>query len=154
MRISATIAIALVVGATAGCGGGKQAAATTTTAATPVAQKAEIKRVWERFFAGTTSASDKEKLLENGSRFSDALEAAAKSPFAKQSGARVSKVTLTGPAKAKVVYAILLSGKPVLSHRQGTAVKENGAWKVGVASFCQLLTLQGGGVPKVCANLS
>ena len=152
MRFAAPTAIVLLVGAAAGCGGGKKAA-TTTTAATPAAQKAEIRQVWERFFAGTTSASDKEQLLENGSQFSDALAAAAKSPFAKQSGARVSSVTLTGPARAKVVYAILLSGKPVLSHRQGTAVKEDGAWKVGVASFCQLLTLQGGGMPKVCANL-
>jgi hypothetical protein len=153
MRVGATLAVALVVFAAAGCGGGGDNAATTTTAASPAAQKAEIERVWERFFAGTTSASDKEKLLENGSTFSSALEAAARSPFAKQSGAKVSKVTLLGPSKAKVVYAILLSGKPVLSHRQGTAVKEDGAWKVGTASFCQLLALQGG-APKQCTEVS
>jgi hypothetical protein len=144
----------ILVGAAAACGGSKHAATTTTGAPTPAAQKAEIKRVWERFFAGTTSASEKETLLQNGSRLSGALEAAAKSPFAKQSGARVSSVSLLGPAKAKVVYAILLSGKPVLSNRRGTAVKEDGTWKVGVASFCQLLTLQGGGMPKACSGLS
>ena len=153
MRV-AVLTIAFLVCVAAGCGGGDgKKAAPTTTAASPAAQKAEIRRVWERFFAGTTSASDKEKLLENGSEFSDALEAAAKSPFAKQSGARVSRVTLLGPAKAKVVYAILLSAKPVLAHRQGTAVKEGGQWKVGTASFCQLLTLQGG-APKACAKIS
>ena len=152
MRIAATIALGLVVSVAAGCGGGGHRAAT-ATAASPVAQKAEIERVWERFFAGSTSASDKEKLLENGSRFSAALDAAAKSPFAKQSGAKVSKVTLLGPAKANVVYAILLSGKPVLSHRRGTAVKEDGRWKVGTASFCQLLALQGG-APKQCIQFS
>jgi hypothetical protein len=153
MRV-AVLTIALLVCVAAGCGGGDgKKAAPTTTAASPAAQKAEIRRVWERFFAGTTSASDKEKLLENGSEFSDALEAAAKSPFAKQSGARVSRVTLLGPAKAKVVYAILLSGKPVLSNRRGTAVKEGGEWKVGTASFCQLLTLQGA-APDRCSSLS
>jgi hypothetical protein len=153
MRV-AVLTIALLVCVAAGCGGGDgKKAAPTTNAASPAAQKAEIRRVWERFFAGTTSASDKEKLLENGSEFSDALEAAAKSPFAKQSGARVSRVTLLGPAKAKVVYAILLSGKPVLSNRRGTAVKEGGEWKVGTASFCQLLTLQGA-APDRCSSLS
>ena len=153
MRLVTLIAVALLAAAAAGCGGGGKKGSTTTTAATPAAQKAEIRRVWERFFAGSTSASDKEKLLENGSQFSDALEAAAKSPFAKQSGARVDSVTLLGPAKAKVVYAILLSGKPVLANRRGTAVKEGGEWKVGTASFCQLLTLQGG-APKACAKIS
>jgi hypothetical protein len=152
MRV-AVLTIAFLVCVAAGCGGDGKKAAPTTTAASPAAQKAEIRRVWERFFAGTTSASDKEKLLENGSEFSDALEAAAKSPFAKQSGARVSRVTLLGPAKAKVVYAILLSGKPVLSNRRGTAVKEGGEWKVGTASFCQLLTLQGA-APDRCSSLS
>jgi hypothetical protein len=153
MRVAAAIAAVLVLGVSAGCGGGKKSAATTTTAATPAAQQAEIRGVWERFFAGSTSAPDKVKLLENGSQFAGALDAAAKSPLAKQSGAKVSSVTLLGPAKAKVVYAILLAGKPVLSHRQGTAVKVDGQWKVGTASFCQLLALQGG-APKACGNLS
>jgi hypothetical protein len=152
MRVAAAIAAVLVVIST-GCGGGTKKAVTTTTASAPAAQKAEIRHVWERFFAGSTSASDKVKLLQDGSTFSGALEAAAKSPFAKQSGAKVSRVTLLGPARAKVVYAILLAGKPVLSHRQGTAVKVDGQWKVGTASFCQLLALQGG-APKACAGLS
>lgn len=154
MRVAATIAVALLVAVAAGCGGGgKKAASTTATATTPAAQKAEITRVWQRFFAGSTSAPDKEKLLENGSQFAAALDAAANAPLAKQSGARVSRVTLLGPAKAKVAYAILLAGKPVLSHRQGTAVKVDGQWKVGTASFCQLLALQGG-APKACSNVS
>ena len=153
MRIAATIAAVIAVGAAAGCGGGKKPGSSTATTTTPAAQKAEITRVWQRFFAGSTSAPDKVKLLENGSQFAGALEAAAKSPLAKQSGAKVGRVTLLGPAKAKVVYAILLAGKPVLSHRQGTAVKVDGQWKVGTASFCQLLALQGG-APKACANLS
>jgi hypothetical protein len=154
MRIASAALIVLLACAAAGCGGGsKKAATTTTAAATPAAQRAEITRVWERFFAGSTSAADKEALLENGSSFAPALEAAAKSPFAKQSGAKVSHVTLLGPDRAKVVYAILLSGKPVLSHRQGTAVKVDGQWKVGTASFCRLLVLQGG-APKACAKVS
>lgn len=149
MRVAAAIAFASLACVAAGCGGGGKEAAT-TTASSPAAQRAEIRRVWERFFAGATTATDKEQLLQHGSQFSTVLEAAARSPFAKQAGARVSRVTLLGPARAKVVYAILLSGKPVLSHRQGTAVKEDGAWKVGTASFCRLLTLQGG-APKLCA---
>jgi hypothetical protein len=31
----------------------------------------------------------------------------------------------------------------VLQHQKGTAVKVGRAWKVGLASFCRLLSLQG-----------
>lgn len=141
----------------AGCGGGGNAATTTTATSattapgTPAAQRAEIKRVWERFFAGSTSAADKVALLENGSAYAQAIEAQAKSVLAQQSSAKVTRVTIVGPEKATVHYTIDLSGKPALTGQTGTAVKVGDAWKVGQASFCRLLTLQGS-APKACAG--
>jgi hypothetical protein len=136
--------------AVTGCGGGgKHAATTTVAAATPAAQRVEIARVWEKFFAGSTSASEKEGLLENGDAYAKAIEAQASSPLAKSSGAKVARVVLTGPTTASVRYAITLGGKPALPGQKGTAVKVGGAWKVGQASFCKLLSLQGS-VPKAC----
>ena len=152
--VSAVAATALVALA-AGCGGGgKKAVGTTTTTAapaTPAEQKAQIKGVWERFFAGSTPASEKEVLLEHGSLLAPAIEAQAKSPLAKSSSAKVTNVTLNGPAKATVTYTILLGGKPALQHQKGTAVKSGDSWKVGLASFCRLLGLQGP-APKACSG--
>jgi hypothetical protein len=155
-RATAGCAAAVVLLVAAGCGGGGTGGTTTTTSATtapatPAAQRAEVKRVWERFFAGTTSAADKVQLLENGSAFAAAIEAQAKSALARQSSARVTRVTLVGPHKATVHYSIDLSGKPALTGQTGTAVKVGAAWKVGQASFCRLLALQGS-VPTACAG--
>jgi hypothetical protein len=143
--VAAAAALAL-----AGCGGGGHTATTTTTAATPAAQRAEVKRVWERFFAGKTSAADKVALLEDGEAFRQPIEAQASSPLARSSSATVNGVTLDGPAKATVRYSIDLGGKPALPNQKGTAVKVDGAWKVGRGSFCRLLSLQGP-VPKACS---
>jgi hypothetical protein len=44
-----------------------------------------------------------------------------------------------------VKYDILLNGTPALTNQTGTAVLDNGTWKVGVTSFCGLLTIENGG---------
>lgn len=150
MSYGRVLAVCALCAAVAGCGGGGKHAATTTTAATPAAQRAEVKRVWERFFAGKTSAADKVALLEDGPAFRKAIEAQASSPLAQSSSATVNRVTLTGPSSAGVLYSIDLGGKPALTGQKGTAVKVGGAWKVGKASFCTLLSLQGS-VPKACS---
>jgi hypothetical protein len=138
--------------AASGCGGGGSSSGSTgatTAAASPAAQRAEIKRVWERFFSGASSASEKTSLLQNGAAFGSVIDAQVRSPLAKQSSATVTRVTLSGPARAEVLYTIELSHKPVLANQHGAAVKVGGAWQVGQASFCRLLALQGS-VPKPC----
>jgi hypothetical protein len=139
----------------AGCGGGGSSSATSTptpASTSPEAQRAEIKRVWEQFFSGTSSGPQKVALLQNGSAFRTVVDAQVRSPLAKQSSATVTRVTLSGPARARVVYTIELSQKPVLPNQHGTAVKIGGAWKVGQSSFCRLLALQGS-VPKPCQDV-
>jgi hypothetical protein len=49
--------------------------------------------------------------------------------------------------------ALALGGKPALSNQIGTAVYQDGTWKVGDGSFCQLLALENGGkAPPVCSS--
>jgi hypothetical protein len=151
----ASVASAALLLAASGCGGGGSssgASTPTTTPSSPAAQRAEIKRVWEQFFSGTSSGPQKVALLQNGDAFRKVIDAQVRSPLAKQSSATVTRVTLSGPARASVLYTIELSHNPVLKNQRGTAVKVDGAWKVGQGSFCRLLALQGS-VPNPCQDV-
>lgn len=155
----AAIAVAAVL---AGCGSSHSSSS--PSASTPTATKtttspsatrganqatAQITRDWTTFFAASTPVSKRVSLLQNGQRFGQAIAAQSKSPLAQQAQAKVSKVTVTGPDRARVTYTVLLAGKPALSNQTGTAVKSGGVWRVSDTSFCQLLALEGG-APAAC----
>lgn len=116
--------------------------------------QAEIKANWEAFFPSSTSTQRRVMLLENGSQFESVIKAQAHSPLASSATAKVTKVTLTSPTQAKVVYTILLNGAPALANQNGVAVLQDGIWKVGDTSFCGLLALENGGktsaLPPAC----
>jgi hypothetical protein len=77
----------------------------------------------------------------------------AGSSLAQGASASVQSVTLTSPTQATVHYSILVGGAPALPNQKGTAVYENGTWKVGLGSFCSLLTLQNNGkAPAGCPS--
>lgn len=119
--------------------GGNTAAATTIAAS------------WEAFFNGKTSAAKKIALLQNGSKFAAIINAQAGSSLASSAGAKVTAVVLNSSTTATVSYDITLNGTTTLSNQTGTAVYEDGTWKVGDVSFCQLLKLENGGdSPSVC----
>ena len=152
-RIALVLVSVLVAGALAACGGSGSGPSTPTTTS-PAATKALIKGVYVKFFSSKTPTSTRVNLLQNGHQFAPAIAALAQNPLAKNTSATVSSVTLQGPDKAKVVYTVNLSGTPVpgLKNRTGSAVRENGAWKVGAADFCALVSL-GGSPPEACKNL-
>ena len=77
----------------------------------------------------------------------------AASPLAKSAKATVSNVEVTSPDKATVTYSVSIGGQPALTNQTGTAVLVDGQWKVGDASFCQLLSLQGA-APALCRTSS
>lgn len=77
--------------------------------------------------------------------FATIIKQQAGGGLASTASAKVTKVTVTSPTQAKVTYDILVSGTPALSGKTGVAVKQDGTWKVGVASFCGLLALENGG---------
>jgi hypothetical protein len=112
------------------------------------AAKAQIKSAYEKFFSGQSSVSERAAVLQNGSRFKPVIQAFASNPLAKQVDVTVSSVTLQGADKAKVIYTVKL-GSAGLPKQNGTAVRQNGAWKVGYASLCRLVALQGS-TPSAC----
>ena len=127
--------------ALAGAAGGALALAPMAGATTSASTA--IKTDWQQFFAGTTSATQKIKLLQNGKSFSAIIDAQAKDPMAKSTTAKVSTVSSVTKTSAKVKYTIYLAGKAALSNQSGTAVYQSGIWKVGTSSFCALLALEG-----------
>lgn len=105
----------------------------------------EITANWEAFFSPSSSLSQRINLLQDGPQVQAAVKGLLGSSFASEASAKVTKVTLTSPTQATVIYTILVGGTPELKNQMGTAVYENGTWKVGVASFCNLAALANGG---------
>jgi hypothetical protein len=140
------IALVVVAGlALAGCGSSSHSSTTNATAAA----QAEIKSAYQKFFSPSTSLSDRVAVLQNGSRFKSVVQGFASNPLAQKVSVSVSSVKLEGRDKAKVVYTIKL-GSAGLPKQHGTAVRQNGTWKVGYASLCKLVGLQGT-APPACA---
>jgi len=116
------------------------------------ASAAAIKQDWVTFFNPKTSVAAKEAILENGSKYEALLKSQASNPTAATASASVQSVKITSPTGATIDYTILVSGSPVLKGQKGTAVYQDGTWKVSKTSFCGLAALENGGkAPAVCA---
>jgi hypothetical protein len=114
----------------------------------PAVEKAQIKSAYEKFFSGQTSVADRVAVLQNGPRFKSVVQSFASNPLAKNVNVTVSSVKLQGANGAKVVYTVKL-GSAGLPKQSGTAVLQNGTWKVGYAGLCKLVALQGS-TPSAC----
>ena len=123
----------------------------TSTGSSSTGAESAITTNWEAFFNPQTPVAKRVSLLQHGSLFASVIRAQAGSSLASQASAKVTKVTVTSPTQADVTYTILLAGAPVLKNQHGVAVNEGGTWKVGVTSFCGLLTVENNGkTPSVC----
>jgi hypothetical protein len=159
--------IVLACGVAAGvaaCGssGNSAAPATSAPGASSSAASAggsaaqQIKANWIAFFSAKTPTAKRISLLQDGQAFAKVIRSQAGSGLASQASAKVTKVTLVSSKQAKVGYSILVSGQPALPNQTGVAVLQGGTWKVGVASFCGLLTVENGGktssLPAACTS--
>jgi hypothetical protein len=130
------------------------ASATSSGSSASGADEKEITTNWEAFFDAKTPVAKRVSLLQDGSTFSTIIKSQAGSGLAAEATAQVTKVTMITTSEAQVTYDILVSGTPELKNQNGTAVLQDGTWKVGVASFCGLLTLENGGstssLPAAC----
>jgi len=120
---------------------------------------AEITANWTTFFNSSTPNSKRVQLLENGSQFSSAITAFAASPLAAAVTSKVDSVSLSSATKAKVKYDLSAMGTTVASGASGSAVLQDGTWKVGDDVFCGLLTeAKSAGitipVPSACSSAS
>jgi hypothetical protein len=102
-----------------------------------------IEANWATFFNAKTPLNKRLSLLQDGQALASIIKAQAGSGLAAQATSKVTHVSLTGTTQASVTYNILLGGQPALSNQSGVAVYQGGVWKVGLASFCSLLKLEG-----------
>jgi ABC-type phosphate transport system substrate-binding protein len=136
------LALVVVAGlALAGCGGSGGGA--------PDAS-AQIRSAYEKFFGADTPLSDRVAVLQDGSRFKQVIASFASNPLAKNVRVTVSSVGVESGGKAKVVYTIKF-GNTSVGERTGSAVLQNGTWKVGFASLCKLVALSGS-TPSACKS--
>jgi hypothetical protein len=126
-----------------------------TNASVPPGSVAAITTNWEAFFSAKTPDSKREKLLQDGSQFASVIKSQSGSQLARLATAKVTSVTVTSATQATVKYKILVGGTPQLT-QTGTAVLENGTWKVGLSSFCALLIIENAGktsgLPAACKS--
>jgi purine-cytosine permease-like protein len=112
---------------------------------------AQITANWEKFFNSSTPNSERVTLLQNGSAFAGAISGLTS--LVSGLGAKVTSVTLTSATRATVKYNLTAGGTSLLNNQTGTAVLDNGVWKVGDASLCDLIKLvPGGTVPSACSS--
>jgi lysozyme family protein len=116
---------------------------------------AEITANWEKFFNASTPLSQRVALLQNGSSFSSAIDSFSKLPLAGGIGAKVTGVTVNSATSATVTYSLVSGSTTLLGGQSGIAVYQDGTWKVGDASLCNLFKLvPGGSVPAACSSVS
>ena len=149
---AALAATGCLIVAACGGGGGSPASpkptASATTAAEPTSGPAAVAAItanWKTVFNGKASIPSRLALVQDGPQVAAFVEAQAKTSFgaaATGSTATVSSVTITSPSQATVHYEVLLLGTPLLKNQMGTAVYEDGVWKVAIASFCGLAYLE------------
>jgi hypothetical protein len=168
MILAPALAVALVAAVAACTGSGSSSSSAAPASAIPAssarassapaatdtpAAVAQITADWKKVFNATTPPSRKAALVQNGSTFAAAIDASLKWPSELASG--VTDVRLNSAASATVTYTVSVSGHsdPALSGLTGTAVYQNGLWKVSDVSLCALLKLvPGGPAPSACSS--
>jgi hypothetical protein len=115
---------------------------TSTTSPSTAASIAAIKTNWTTFFDFQTATSKQVSLLQDGSAFTSAINGMKGNPIASGANAKVLSVTNVTPTMATVKYDVLLGTAVALPNQTGTAVYEDGTWKVGDGSLCGLLGLE------------
>lgn len=133
--------------------GGSISGVSVGTSASFSGEAATVAQNFNKFFNSNSSASDRLSVLQNSSQFASAVQALVGSSFAKNVSANVTNVQVNGNT-AKVTYDLSLNGAKVATET-GTAVKENGQWKVADTTLCQLLqlgALAGVQLPSACAG--
>ena len=145
-RLALVLVSLLPAAGLAACGASKH----TSTTGNTEAAKQQIEGAYVHFFSGKTTVSQRVALLQNGQKFKPVIEAFASNPLAKSASATVSSVTLERGDRARVVYTVKVGGA-ALPKQVGSAVRENGTWKVADSSLCRLVALQGS-TPSICKS--
>ena len=151
--VSATSAAAASSPASSSAAASSSASSPATSGGGSATAIADIKANWVKFFSSSTPDSERVALLQNGPTFAAAIKSFASSPLASAVSSKVDSVALTSATQAAVKYEITAAGTAVPGG-SGTAVRQDGTWKVGDDVFCGLLKegapLLGITVPAAC----
>jgi hypothetical protein len=158
------VALALIAATVTACGGSSSGgnpstgqtpsggtsstpAAVATAPADEAAAKAEITTTWQTFLSSNTKPADAVALLENGDQLGAALKKARQEDRATggKRSAKVTKITFTSATNANVNYVLHAAGQVL--NAAGTAVLQDGTWKVSEVTFCTLVVLGNGSRP-------
>lgn len=118
-----------------------------TAPADRAAAEAEIKQNWQKFFDPKTSTEEKQAVLQNGDRMGPVLQAFSGDERGGQVQAKVTKVEFTSATGADVTYTLTLKGATVLPDASGSAVEQDGTWKLSAKTLCALVQLSGNASP-------
>lgn len=116
-----------------------------TTTTVTLSEAEAIAANWETFFDPATSAAEKLALLENGAAHRTELDAWVANPAAAGVSVQVTDVKVNADGTAAITFDVLSGGATVLTGETGTAVLEDGSWKVSESSFAGMLAAMGGG---------
>ena len=109
---------------------------------------AQIKAAYTGFFTTKTSLAAHVALMQDGEKFKPVIQSFLSDPLAKGVSATVSNVTMQGADAAKVVYSVKVAGIS-LANQTGSAVRQDGKWKVADSTLCALVGLSGT-MPAAC----
>ncbi len=112
-----------------------------------------IKSNFATFFAASTTMSERQALLQNGSQFAQPMQAEFTALAGQKPSLTINSVTLSNATTAQVNYTVNLNGQPVLKDQKGEALEVNGKWLVSDSTLCQLFSLSGS-TPSICKNIS
>ncbi|PJE98026.1 hypothetical protein CUT44_01935 [Streptomyces carminius] len=120
--------------------------ATATAPEDPAGAAQEIRENWEGFFTAT-SVDDRAALVEDGELYRLMIEGFTRDERAELLRVRVDRTVFTSPERARVGYTLIREGSPVATGATGTAVRQEGTWKISFTTLCSL-TRHGDDVPQ------
>ncbi len=113
--------------------------------------KQQIEKNWKTFFAASTPLQNREKLLQNGNKFSQPLQEEFTALSSQASSAVVNSINVENSTSASVAYTVELMDNRSLKDQTGKALFLNNAWVVSDSTLCGLLSM-GGSHPSACQN--
>jgi hypothetical protein len=103
----------------------------------------QVAKNWTTFFDPARTTEEKARVLENGTVLKPLLTAFDNDGRGGRSSAGVKDVRFHSATRATVTYDLLLDGAPALPGAKGTAVLQDGVWKVSAQSLCALVKRSG-----------
>jgi cell division septation protein DedD len=115
------------------------APSTTATAPKDTARAtAQLTENWELLFSPNRSVKEKLAAVEDGETQALMIEAFAHDEGAKQLRSRIDGTSYDSATEAQVTYTLTRDGQVVRASDEGTAVRQDGTWKVSLRTMCAL----------------